>query len=141
MSNSYEGRCHCGALAFSYSTDVPAHAWSVRACQCSFCRAHAARYTSDPNGSVRFHIAKADALVRYTFSLRTAEFLLCGACGVFLAAVLSGERGSYAAINLNALTQPLPTLPSAESVSYDAESFEERAKRRERRWAPVLGAA
>jgi hypothetical protein len=140
MSPSYEGRCHCGALGFSYTTDLPANAWAVRACQCSFCRVHGARCASDPNGSVRFHIAKPDALVRYSFALRTAEFLLCGICGAYLAAVLSARRGRFATVNLNTLTRAIPELPSAEPVSYESESREQRVARRESRWTPVLGA-
>ena len=141
MSASYEGRCHCGALGFSYTTNVPANGWSVRACQCSFCRAHAARCTSDPNGSVRFDVAKPDALVRYSFALRTAEFLLCGICGVYLGAVLSTQLGTFATVNLNTLTRTIPNLPVAEPVSYEAESNEQRVARRESRWTPVLPAA
>jgi hypothetical protein len=112
----------------------------VRACQCSFCRAHAARCTSDPNGSVRFHLAKPEALVRYRFALRTAEFLVCGICGVYLAAVLRSERGTFATVNLNALTRTVPDLPPAEPVSYESEAGEQRVARRESRWTPVSGA-
>ena len=140
MATSYEGRCHCGALGFSYTTDLPTGAWSVRACQCSFCRAHAARCTSDPNGSVRFRIAKPDALNRYTFALRTAEFLVCGVCGVYIAAVLSSERGAFATVNLNALMRAIPDLTPAQPVSFDSESHEQRLARREQAWTPVSGA-
>jgi hypothetical protein len=137
---SYEGRCHCGALAFSYATRLPSAAWSVRACQCSFCRSHGARCTSDPEGSTRFGAAEADALVRYRFGLRTADFLLCRRCGVYLAAVLSGGRGTFATVNLNALQDLPPDLPAAEPVTYDAETREQRVLRRERSWTPVSGA-
>jgi hypothetical protein len=47
----YLARCHCGALTARYLTAVPIDAWSVRACQCSFCRAHAVLSTSDSAGS------------------------------------------------------------------------------------------
>ena len=140
MSASYEGLCHCGALGFSYTTSLPAQRWSVRACQCSFCRAHAARCTSDPDGSVRFHLAKPEALVRYRFALGTAEFLICGRCGVYLGAALATARGTFATINLNALTRTPPDLRPAEPVSFDSESREQRVTRRELRWTPVSGA-
>lgn len=140
MSVCYEGRCHCGALGFSYTTNLPANSWSVRACQCSFCRAHAARCTSDPKGSVRFRIDKPSALVRYYFALRTAEFLLCGSCGVYLAAVVSTQRGRFSTVNLNTIARTIPDLPSAEPVSYESESREQRIARRASRWTPVLGA-
>ena len=77
--------------------------------------------------------------MRYAFALRTAEFLLCGVCGVYLAAVISTPRGTFATVNLNALTSGIPHLPSVEPVSYESESREQRIARRECRWTPVLG--
>lgn len=139
MAASYEGQCHCGAIGFEYATGLPPERWSVRACQCSFCRAHGARCTSDPRGSVRFTLSKPETLVRYRFALRTADFLLCRRCGVYLGAVLSSPRGSFATLNLNALLAPR-LEPSCKSVSYDSESPQERVARREARWTPVVGA-
>jgi hypothetical protein len=136
----YEGACHCGAIGLSYVTDLPPAAWSVRACQCSFCRAHGARCTSDPDGSVRFRIASGDAVVRYRFGLLTADFLLCRRCGIYLAAVLTTGRGAFTTINLNVLEPAPADLPAAAPVSYETESRDERIARRERRWTPVRGA-
>jgi hypothetical protein len=136
---TWEGRCHCGAVGFAYTTRLAPAAWSVRACQCAFCRAHGACCTSDPEGSVRFRIAGPDAVVRYAFALRTAEFLLCRTCGVYVAAVVSTERGAFATVNLRMLTTPIPDLPPATPVSYESESREERIARRRRRWTPVSG--
>lgn len=136
---SHEGRCHCGAIGFSYEADLSAAMWSVRACQCSFCRAHGARCTSDPRGSIRFRVSEPDALVRYSFALRTADFLLCRQCGVYIAAIISTERGRFATVNVNALASAPPDLASAEPISYDSESRAERVARRESRWTPVLG--
>jgi hypothetical protein len=139
MTSAYEGLCHCGALAFRYATRLPPRSWSVRACQCSFCRAHGASCTSDPEGSVVFRITKPEALVRYRFALRTADFLVCRSCGVYLAAVLSDGGRSFATINVNAIA-PVPFgLPRVEPFSYDSESVEERIARRVKRWTPVTG--
>ncbi len=140
MAVSYEGQCHCGAIGFSYTTSLLPSRWSIRACPCSFCRAHGARCSSDPSGSVRFRISKPNALVRYSFALRTAEFLLCRHCGAYIAAVLSTERGSFTTVNLNTLSPVVPDLPPSDLVSYNSESREERVARRESRWTPVLGA-
>ncbi len=139
MAASYPGQCHCGAIGFDYSTDLTPQNWSVRACQCSFCRAHGAHYTSDANGSVSFRFSKPDALERYRFGLRTADFLVCRNCGVFIGAVLTTGRGSFAALNLNALITPVQH-GTPESISFDAESRDARVDRRETRWTPVLDA-
>ena len=139
MATPYEGRCHCGAIGFAFITERAPPGWSVRACQCSFCRAHGACTTSDPGGSVRFVTTRPSELVRYRFALRTADFLLCRSCGVYVGAVLSTPRGSFATVNVNALTVAPHGAPPPQPVSYDSESLESRVLRREQRWTPVVG--
>jgi len=134
---SFAGDCHCGALGFSFATALPVSAWRVRACQCGFCRAHAARTTSDPSGRLVFQVNHGEALQRYRFGLRTADFLLCRRCGVYLGAQLATARGAFAIINTRAL-RPLPAgLPGATAADYGAESAGDRIARREQRWTPL----
>jgi hypothetical protein len=135
----HAGRCHCGALGYEYRTSRPPSAWTVRACQCSFCRTHGALTTSDPQGSLTYRIENADRLVRYRFGLRTAEFLICAQCGVYLGAVIATPRGQFGIINVNALKPPPAGLPQPQPVSYDGEGELERTVRREARWTPVAG--
>jgi hypothetical protein len=134
----HAGTCHCGALGFSYETDLAPERWSIRACQCSFCRAHGALSTSDPHGSLSFHASDARQLVRYRFGLRTADFLLCGRCGVYLGAVLVTDSARVGVLNLNALREPLVTATS-QPVSYEGEDSSQRAARRLSRWTPIVG--
>jgi len=47
----------------------------ARACDCSFCRIHAAKNWSDPNGSATIQVNDPEQLQRYIFALATAEFL------------------------------------------------------------------
>lgn len=68
----FEASCHCRAIGFTFRASQPSESWLVRACQCSFCRAHGARTTSDPNGSVTFRISDASQLRRYQFGTRSA---------------------------------------------------------------------
>ena len=93
MTESYEGSCHCGAIGWTYRTELDPSRWPVRSCQCSFCRRHATRCTSDPAGSAEFSIADAEALHRYRFGLQTAEFLMCRRCGVYIGAWADGPGG------------------------------------------------
>ena len=134
-----EGRCHCGAVRYTFHASQPPAQWIVRACQCSFCRAHGARTTSDPNGSVTFEIADASKLERYRFGTKTTDFLICNGCGVYLAAVLTSTHGQFATLNVNAM-QSLPDLAEAAPVFYDGESSEHRMARREQRSTPVTDA-
>ena len=73
----FEGRCHCGAIGYRYACTTAPADWSVRACQCRFCRTHDALSTSDPAGTIAFAATEADQLQRYRFGLKTADFLLC----------------------------------------------------------------
>ena len=134
--HTFEGRCHCGAIGFIlHASQAPAQ-WAVRACQCSFCRGHGARTTADANGSVTFQIGDASKLTRYRFGTRSADFLVCGECGVYVAALITSSRGQFATLNINTIRPPL-NVPQPEPVSYDEESAEQRQARREQRWTPV----
>ena len=135
-----KGSCHCGAIGFVFRTSKPAGSWSVRACQCTFCRRHGARTTSDPAGSVTLRIDAESQLQRYRFGSRTADFLVCRLCGVYIAAVLTTPRGRFATVNVNALCDPVD-VGNAEASSYDRESAAQRQQRREHRWTPVVEAA
>ena len=135
--NIYAGSCHCGAIGFSYRTSKLPAAWTVRACQCTFCRGHSALTTSDPSGSVEFHEYRTGLLQRYRFGLRVTNFLLCRSCGVYIGAEIETKAGRFGIINIKAL-RPIPVVlgPTA-SMDYSSESVEQRLARREARWSPV----
>jgi hypothetical protein len=134
---TFEGCCHCGALSFAYQTALPPARWSVRGCQCAFCRAHAAVTTSDPSGRLTFHVNESASLQRYRFGLRTADFLLCRRCGVYLGAQIETARGSFGIINTRALTPLAVKLPLAVVANYDSEGATQRVARREQKWTPL----
>ena len=135
----FGGRCHCGAAGFKYRTRTLPAEWSLRSCQCTFCRAHSALTTSDPSGSVEFSEHSAGALNRYRFGLRTADFLICRNCGAYLGAVTDTPRDRFGIINVNAL-RPIPAgLAAPVPMDYESETREERIARRQQRWTPVTG--
>ncbi|MGQ0750931.1 MAG: GFA family protein [Betaproteobacteria bacterium] len=140
MSNphpTFEGACHCGAIGYVYRTAMDPESWNVRACQCSFCRAHAVRTTSDPAGSVQFRERVRGTLHHYRFGQMTADYLVCRKCGVYIGAEISAPEGRYGIVNINAL-QPVPArLPEAVAAVYEAETAEQRIARRRERWTPV----
>ena len=133
----YEGRCHCGAIGYRYACATAPADWSVRACQCRFCRTHDALSTSDPAGTIAFAAAVPGALQRYRFGLKTADFLLCRRCGVYIGAVIETPHGQFGIINTHALCDPQPSMPPAEPISYDGEDTTGRVARREARWSRV----
>ena len=135
---SFAGSCHCGAIEFSFATELSPEKWSVRACNCSFCSAHGARYTSDPCGEVRFSCADASNVGRYRFGQRTADFVHCLSCGSFLGAIMKSDRGTFSVINLNVFRAAPEALPAPQRISLSHESAHERGARRETRWTPTV---
>lgn len=137
-TTKYEGGCHCGNLAFVFAASAPLETLGLRADQCSFCRAHGARNTSDPNGAMSMSVRDTGALVRYRFGLRTADFLVCARCGVYIGALMDDRDGRWFTVNVNAFQPPprddFPIAP----VDYDAEDVVARIARRKTRWTPVI---
>jgi hypothetical protein len=98
----YSGQCHCGKLKASFVTQKTPQALGVRTCQCDFCRRHGAVNISDPDGEVTLDCAPGD-LERYRFALRTADFLLCKTCGVYIAAAIGEGEKIVSTINVAGL--------------------------------------
>ena len=136
---AYTGLCHCGAIGYRYRVATPPADWAVRACQCRFCRSHDALSTSDPTATIEFEAARPDQLQRYRFGLKTADFLLCRQCGVYIGAVIETPNGRFGIINTHALVDPQPLTAAPEAVSYDGEDTGGRVARREERWSRVTG--
>ena len=120
-----EGTCHCGNIAIVLETEQDPRDLPLRACACSFCRRHGARTTSDPGGRARLGIQDRALASRYVFGLRT-----------YCAAVLREGNRAWAALNANLFLDPAFDR-SAESVSYEGETAEQRIARRKRLWTPV----
>jgi len=138
MSYSYHGQCHCGNLELAFETNLKPEQLSVRACSCSFCRSHGARSTSDPKGSVKITVHDSSQLIRYRFGLKTADFLICKRCGVYLAAVMTEGGTSYATVNISTFDFLARFKKKPVIVSYDGESEAERRARRRKNWTPVV---
>lgn len=133
----YRGQCHCGAIGFRFQAEEPPSRWAIRACQCSFCTAHGAACVSDPSGSVSFTHARESELQRYRFGLRTADFLLCRNCGVYIGALLTDAEGAFATLNTRAMNRLSRGTPVPQPVVYDQETAVDRRNRRIRSWTPV----
>ncbi len=99
--NRFTGGCHCGNIDVVFETPNPAQTLEVRACACSFCRKHGARTATDPAGRLRLTVADGRHLDRYLFGQRSAEFLICNKCGVFVAAIQEEPEGLWGVLNIN----------------------------------------
>jgi hypothetical protein len=134
-AREYLVRCHCGALSARYRSALPVSAWNVRACQCSFCRAHDALSISDPAGSLEFRALRPEHLKRYRFGSGLTDFVFCSQRGVYVGPRLVSEP--FGIINARAL-MPIPAdLPVAQPVGYSGESGSDKLARRAARWTPL----
>jgi hypothetical protein len=133
---SYPGACHCRNIAIRLESDkTPRELW-LRTDTCSFCNKHHALYTSDAEGEVHLAIRDADRVHRYRFGTKTADFLVCKECGVFVAAYM--VEPPLAVINVNALDARDVFLENRLEVNnLDDESLEQRLARRKARWTRV----
>lgn len=135
----YEGKCHCGAIGYLYDCKTRPTDWAIRACQCRFCRVHDALSASERGATIEFRADDPGQLHRYRFGLRTADFLICRNCGVYVGAMIDTPTGRFGIINTHALDDPAPATAAAQPISYDGEETAGRVARREERWSPVTG--
>lgn len=137
----YKGGCHCGNLAFVFDASAPLETLGLRADQCSFCRAHGARNTSDPKGAISISVRDPGALIRYRFGLCTADFLICGACGVYIGALMADGGNTWFTVNANTFGPPPPDDFPVTPADYEREDGPARIARRKQRWTPVTAHA
>lgn len=133
----YYGSCHCGAIAVEIRTISEAKILEPRACQCSFCRRHGARTVADPQGRATISAQDSNAITRYRFARKTADFLICATCGTYVAALMDNEGAARSTINVNGLGIDALRTPDPQPVSYDGETVDERIARRKQRWMPT----
>ena len=133
----FDGSCHCGNIQVEFETAQAPDSLQLRECGCTFCRRHGATAVTDPAGRLEVRLSDPREVSRYRFALRTADFLVCRTCGVFVAAVSAIDGATYATLNVNVLERreafTTPPLP----VRYDAETAAERVARRHRAWTPA----
>jgi hypothetical protein len=134
-THTLSGHCHCNQITLELATACAPNDLPLRACQCSFCRRHGARTTSDPAGTARIVLRNSEAVSYYRFGPQTAEFLVCATCGVYAGAILRDGDRIYAVINANTLDVPL--RQEAKPVDYDGETPDERRERRRTVWTPA----
>lgn len=136
--SQHQGGCHCGNLRVWLRLTQPPGAVRLRACQCSFCRAHNTRTTSDPNGSVEIAGGDGSLVERYRFGSGTADFLICKRCGVYVGAVCDTSGGMCAVINVNCLDDRAAFTAAPAATDHDGEAVGDRLARRAANWTPAV---
>ena len=131
------GGCHCGNVHVEFESMRSPSELVLRLCTCSFCRAHGARTTVDPQGRLRLRISDASAISRYRFGHKTADFLICQRCGVYVAAIMTHNGASYGTLNVNVLDVREVFRQAGTAVDYEGEQAQERTARRATTWTPA----
>ena len=134
--NAYHGGCHCGAVKVTLRTVKSAQEIGARTCQCSFCQAHGASWTSDPGGKLEITVPK-EKLSRYTFGTGTAEFLICATCGVVPAVIWRDGERLLGVVRVNCLEESEVMLTNVGKADFDGEAEVKRLERRARSWTPA----
>ena len=137
MSYAHRGGCHCGAIGLDLRTSRAPQAQIIGACQCAFCRKHNARTFSDPAAACMLEVRDARWLRRYRFGLRTAEAIVCGRCGVYVAMLLCEGADAWSTINIDALEDRALFSGGAAPRDYSTEEAGDRVARRKARWIPT----
>ena len=134
MAELFSGGCHCGAIRVRFEISMAASQLQLRQCACSFCRKHGATTATDPQGRLEIEIVRLDDAVRYRFGSRSLDFLVCGRCGVYVAAVMATEAGAVATLNVNTLDERAAFTQAPVVVDYGGETEQQRKLRRAERW-------
>jgi hypothetical protein len=133
----HSGGCHCGNISVRLHLSRAPREMPLRSCACSFCRAHGTRTLSDRYGSAEITAADWSLVERYRFGTRTADYLLCRRCGVYIGAVCETSSGLRAVVNVNCLADRAAFTQVPAAPDYDGEATDARLARRATNWMPA----
>ncbi|MDE2140196.1 MAG: aldehyde-activating protein [Gammaproteobacteria bacterium] len=133
----FTGHCHCGNIRFEFETTHTKASLPLRACQCSFCRAHGALSVSDARGRVRFTIAERSLVQHYRFGLGITDMLICRRCGCYVAGVMQIDGRFCATLNVNLFDLRTELAATPAPADYADETPEQRTARRRQNWTPA----
>jgi hypothetical protein len=134
---TFDGGCHCGNVSLRFETEIAPSAFSVRSCGCSFCQRHGTRTVADANGRIQVAVYDLQKLNRYRFGLRTADFLVCRDCGVYLGAAYHEAGASWVLVNTRVLVARDEFGQDATPTNHDSETEPARRARRKATWTPA----
>ena len=132
------GSCHCRNISFKLNWEPEPSEIPARACTCSFCTKHGGVWTSCPTGSLAVSVHDPNAVSRYSFGTKTAEFHVCSVCGIVPVVTSTVSGNLYAVVSVNAFENVSPSLLRPAPVSFEAETEETRLARRARNWIPSV---
>jgi len=134
----HQGGCHCGNLQVHVRLTKPPAENRLRSCACTFCRSHATRTVSDPDGQLDVRALDWSLVETYRFGSRTADYLLCRRCGVYIGAICETSVGPRAVLNTLCLRDRAAFTQEALRPDYEEETTAARLARRAANWMPAI---
>jgi hypothetical protein len=134
----HSGGCHCGNIHVRLRISKRPQDIALRACACSFCRSHNTRTVADPDGLFELQADDWSLVERYRFGTRTADYIVCRRCGVYVAAVCETAAGTRAVVNVNCLSDRAAFASGPTVTQYEGEDTEARLRRRTLNWMPAI---
>jgi hypothetical protein len=134
----HRGGCHCGNIHVRLRLSKSPRDSPLRACACSFCRGHNTRTVADPAGLFEAWADDWSLVEPYRFGSRSADYLVCRRCGIYVAAVCESTAGQRAVVNVNCLDDQASFTQVPNATDYDGETTEARLARRASNWMPAL---
>ncbi len=128
------GSCHCGNISFDFDWGAEPREIPTRACDCSFCVKHGGVWTSSAKGSLRIQVKEPALVSQYSFGTHTAQFHVCGRCGIVPFVTSEIDGGLYAVVSVNAFHDVDPSFLRRAPISFDGEDVDSRLARRKRHW-------
>jgi hypothetical protein len=131
------GSCHCGRIAVDLSTNRHPAIFNPRACQCGFCRRHAAAMISDPNGRLTIETSgESDDIYRLGFGI--TDFHVCARCGVFVAATWQDQGNKMlGVVNIRVMDDARLFITAPTEIDFANENPTVRKVRRRTNWTPT----
>jgi hypothetical protein len=134
----HAGGCHCGNISVQLRLSRMPEQMPLRSCSCSFCRSHGTRTISDRDGVAEVTAGDWSQVERYRFGSRTADYLVCRRCGVYVGAVCDTRAGLRAVVNVNCLDDRDAFTQAPAAPDYDGEATTARLDRRTINWMPAV---
>jgi len=127
------GGCHCGNIRAELQLPRESPAYAPRACDCEFCRKHAAAYVSDPQGALSLRILDERIAGTYRQGSGQAEMLFCKQCGVLVGALHRADGLLYGVVNAKVFDGGA-RFGAEQPVSPQALSADQKARRWQEIW-------
>ena len=136
--HKHPGGCHCGNIRIVVELPSLPASTALRACGCTFCRAHGVRTVADPAGVLKVWAQDWNDVLRYRFESQTADFLICSRCGVYVGAICETPSGLRAVANVNSLSDRARFVAEPNVMDHAGETPDARIARRAQTWLSAI---